>query len=97
VLIVLSKIPLINYRVTPPLLSAKLALASLPTPVTALNVKMFARKHLQGINPATSKYRILLSCVTKLTRSSVAIAAAKEKCKKNLRDLIVIVKQRAKR
>jgi hypothetical protein len=58
---------------------------------------MFARKHLQGINPATSEYGILLSRVTKLTRGSVAIAAAKEKCEKDLRDLTVTAKQRAKR
>jgi len=58
---------------------------------------MFARKHLQGINPATGEYRILLSRVTKLTRGSVAIAAAKEKCEKDLRDLTVTAKQRAKR
>jgi hypothetical protein len=58
---------------------------------------MFVHKHLQGINPATSKYKILLSRVTKLTRSSVAIAAAKGKCEKDLRDLTVTAKQRVKR
>jgi len=96
--IVLDKLPTIDRPVTP--LPSALQIpdpATPPTPVTALQVELFTRKHLQGVNQETGEYGVLLSRITKLSRAAVAIAAAKEKCEKDLKDITVTAKQRAKR
>jgi hypothetical protein len=57
------------------------------TPVTAQEIVEFTRNHLQGANQETGEYEVLLGRVTKLSRASVAIAAAKQKAEQDLKAL----------
>jgi hypothetical protein len=74
--LVLSKIPTLDRRAPPP---ASAASATTPkTPITAVEIVEYTRKHLQGIDPYTGEVGLLAHCVTKLAKNVAAVGAAHE-------------------